>query len=143
MTRLEAAQKERNMEMFRNIVALYYVLKAGSMSLRVKQAVYRADEVQAQPIDFLIDVELKSLRMLGGPIYQIFLRAVYNENLELLPECTREALGKMWMENGLGPEGSYKKLYFQVKNEQMRSFIRKVEDDRTREQYFRANDEPF
>jgi len=136
MTTSEVTLKERNMESFNTVVALYYVLKVNSMSLRVKQAVYRADEVQPQPIDFLIDVELKSRRLLGQQLYDLFLRAVCNENTEILPEYMREALGRTFLEYGLGPDGAYAKLYYRVKNEQVRSYMREKNG------IFRADDGP-
>ena len=90
MLTFEQQQKERNLEAFASTVALYSVLKANSMSLRVKQVVYRADEAEALPVDFLIDVELKTKRAVGQRFYDMFLRAVYNENLDLLSETLRE-----------------------------------------------------
>ena len=117
-------EKERNMESFNSVVALYSTLKANSMSLRVKQAIYRADEVAADPIDFLIDVELKTKRAVGQRFYDIFLRAVYNENIEILSETLREALGRTFVEYGLGPDGAYARLYYRIKNDQIRSYMR-------------------
>ena len=122
MTNHGFEKKERDMEAFNNVVALYTDLK--NTTLRVKQAIIRADELEAQPIDFVIDVELKAKRLLGEPIYNLFLRAVFIENLDLLPESTREALGKDWIGYGLGPEGTYRRLYFHIKNEQIRSFLK-------------------
>lgn len=124
MTIYELTQKRNWMETFNNVTALYYTLKANSTSLRVKQATCRAGEITAQPLDFIIDVEIKTKRLLGEPIYNVFLRAVYNENLELLPEYTREALGRVFSEYGLGPEGTYAKLFYAVKNEQVRSYMK-------------------
>lgn len=124
MTIREVAQKERDLEAFNNVVALYYILKSNSTALRIKQAVYRADEVAALPLDFIIDVEIKTKRMLGESYYQLFLRAVYNEETEILPEYMREALGRLFQEYRLGPDGPYAKLFFAVKNEQTRSFMK-------------------
>src|ERR1035438_9662053 len=76
----EVTQKRDYLEEFNSVVALYSVLKTNSMSLRVKQAVYRQDEVAAEPIDFIIDVEVKVKRAVGQRFYDIFLRAVYNED---------------------------------------------------------------
>jgi hypothetical protein len=124
MTTFEMQQKERNMEAFNSVVALYSVLKPNIMSLRVKQAIYRADEVAAEPVDFLIDVELKTKRLVGQRFYDIFLRAVLNENLEILSETLREALGRTFVEYGLGPDGAYARLYYRIKNDQIRSYMR-------------------
>jgi hypothetical protein len=134
MTTFEMQQKERNMEAFNSVVALYSVLKPNIMSLRVKQAIYRADEVAAEPVDFLIDVELKTKRLVGQRFYDIFLRAVLNENLEILSETLREALGRTFVEYGLGPDGAYARLYYKIKNDQIRSYMKEQNGN------FRADD---
>jgi len=123
--------QRQELETFNTVAALYYVLKSNSRSLRVKQAIYRQDEVQAQPLDFLIDVELKSKRALGEPYYQMFLRAVYNENIEILPEYIRKSLGRLFQEYRLDPDGPYAKLFFDVKNAQVRSYMNEVKSGRT------------
>lgn len=139
MTTFEMQQKERNIESFNATVALYYVLKSNSASMRVKQAVYRADEVECLPVDFIIDVELKTQRILGQPFYDMFQRAVYNENTEILPERMRETLGRIYQEYGLTPEGSYRRLYYNVKNDQVRSYLKEQKNGTG---IFRATDEP-
>ena len=125
------------MESFNSVVALYSILKANSKSLRVKQVLYRADEAEALPVDFLIDVELKARRAVGQRFYDMFQRAVYNENTEVLPERVRETLGRTFLEYGLGPDGAYARLYYKVKNDQVRSYMKGVTNG-----LFRADDEP-
>ena len=120
----EVTQKRDYLEEFNSVVALYSVLKTNSMSLRMKQAVYRQDEVAAEPIDFIIDVEVKVKRAVGQRFYDIFLRAVYNENIEILSETLREALGRTFAEYGLGPDGAYARLYYKIKNDQVRSYMK-------------------
>ena len=127
MLTFEQQQKERNLEAFASTIALYSVLKSNSMSLRVKQVVYRADEAEALPVDFLIDVELKAKRTVGQRFYEMFQRAVYNENLDLLSEVLREALGRTFLEYGLGPDGAYARLYYKVKNDQVRSYMKEAQ----------------
>jgi hypothetical protein len=124
MTINESTQKQSLLDEFNSVCALYAILKTNSSSLRVKQAVYRQGEVSAEPLDFLIDVEIKTKRAIGQQFYDLFLRAVYNENLDILPEYLREALGKAWQEWGLGVEGAYRTLYFNAKNSQMREALR-------------------
>jgi hypothetical protein len=124
MTTFDEKQKERNMENFNSVVALYTILKANSMSLRVKQVVYRADEAEALPVDFIMDVELKVKRTVGQRFYDIFLRSVYNENTDILSETLREALGRTFTEYGLTPEGTYRRLYYNTKNDQFRSYLK-------------------
>ena len=118
------------MESFNAVVALYSILKSNSSSLRVKQAVYRADEVTAEPIDFILDVEIKAKRAVGQRFYDMFLRAVYNENLDLLSDTLRETLGSTFIEYGLGPDGTYRRLFYSIKNDQMRSYLKGVGNGR-------------
>jgi hypothetical protein len=124
MTKHETELKQGWLEAFTSVVALYGILKSNSMSLRVKQVVYRADEAEALPVDFIIDVETKTKREVGQRFYDMFLRAVYNENLELLSETLREALGRTFTEYGLTPEGTYRRLYYNTKNDQFRSYLK-------------------
>ena len=130
MLTFEQQQKERNLEAFASTIALYSVLKSNSMSLRVKQVVYRADEVEAQPTDFIIDVELKVKRAVGQRYYDMFLRTVYNESTDVLSKTLREALGQTFIEYGLTPEGAYRRLYYNVKNDQVRSFLKGANNGR-------------
>ena len=124
MTSYETKQKQGWMENFNTVVALYYIVKSNSASLRVRQVVMRDGEAEALPMDFIIDVELKAKRALGQPFFDLWQRAVYNENTEILPEYMRETLGRIWKEYGLTPEGTYAKLYFDVKNKQDRSMMK-------------------
>jgi hypothetical protein len=124
MTTHELQQRERNIENFNSVVALYSVLKSNSASLRVKQVAYRADEAECLPVDYILDVEIKAKRAVGQRFYDMFLRAVYNENLEILSETLREALGRTFVEYGLGPDGAYARLYYRIKNDQIRSYMR-------------------
>lgn len=130
MTINEATKKRNYLDEFNCVVALYSVLKANSRSMRVKQAIYRADEVECLPIDFTIDVETKVKRAVGQRFYDVFLRAVFNENTEILSETLREALGMAFFEYGLGPDGTYRRLYYQVKNDQVRSFLKGANNGR-------------
>jgi len=134
MTTHELQQRERNIENFNSVVALYSVLKSNSASLRVKQVAYRADEAECLPVDYILDVEIKAKRAVGQRFYDMFLRAVYNENLEILSETLREALGRTFVEYGLGPDGAYARLYYKIKNDQIRSYMKEQNGN------FRADD---
>jgi hypothetical protein len=142
MTTIDKQQRERNMESFNAVIALYSILKANSRSLRVKQVLYRADEAECLPVDFLIDVEVKAKRAVGQTFYDMFLRAVYNENTEILSETLREALGRTFLEYGLTPDGAYRRLYYSIKNEQIRSFLKEANRVRIHDPYFHAGDDP-
>jgi hypothetical protein len=126
-----AAQNEQPwMETFSAVTALYYVLRANPAALRVKQSVYRADEVSAEPLDYVLDVEIKTKRALGEWYYQMFLRAVHDEHTDILPIYMREMLGRLFKEYRLGPDGPYAKLFFDVKNAQVRSFMKEAKSGR-------------
>jgi hypothetical protein len=129
MTINEVAQKERNLDMFNNVVALYSTVKHDSpkpvmYNTKESDSLSWSDTVAAFSLDFSLDIEIKAKRLLGEAIYLVFLRAVLNDNLEILPEYTREALGKYWLSYGLGPEGTYRKLYAAISNEQIRSYLK-------------------
>jgi hypothetical protein len=127
MTAYETKQKQGWMENFNSVVALYYIVKPRALAMGrglVRQVVMRDGEAEALPIDFIIDVELKAKRAIGQPFFDLWQRAVYNENTEILPEYMRETLGRIWKEYGLTPEGTYAKLYFNVKNRQDRSMLK-------------------
>ena len=81
-------------------------------------------EIKLERLDFIIDVEIKVKRTVGQQFYDIFIRAVFNENLEILSETLREVLGKTFREHGLGPDGAYARLYYDIKNEQVRSYMK-------------------
>lgn len=114
------------MEQFNDVVALYQVFNESRDTHRTKRAEYRCDEVAALPIDFLIDVELKAKRVLPITMYNMFLRLTTLSNLELLPDTAKLLLGQVWKEYGLGVEGSYRTLYFKMKNEQVRNFLKRT-----------------
>jgi hypothetical protein len=85
---------------------------------------YRADEAECLPVDYILDVEIKAKRAVGQRFYDMFLRAVYNENLDLLSDTLRETLGSTFLEYGLGPDGTYRRLFYSTKNDQMRSYLK-------------------
>jgi hypothetical protein len=138
MTKHDIEVKERNLEMFNNVVALYYILKSNNRALKLKHETYRAGEVIAQPLDFLLDIEIKSKRLLGEPLYYMLLRTIANESTDVLSETMRESLGNTFREYSLGPDGHYAKLYFAVKNAQVRSFMKGQNGDTNG--IFRATD---
>jgi hypothetical protein len=52
--------------------------------------------------------------------------------VRLLPDAAKLLLGKVWTEYGLGVEGSYRRLYYNTKNEQIRNYMKgKINDDST------------
>lgn len=126
MLTIDEQQRQGWLEEFNLVTALYLVLNEGRESLRTKRAEYRNDEVQAIPLDFLLDVELKARRALSETMYQMFLRLASTDSLEVLPEDAKLMLGMTWQEWGMGVEGSYKTLYFRTKNEQIRSFLKNM-----------------
>lgn len=126
MLTITETQKQSWIEEFNCVSALYQVFNEGRESLRTKRAEYHGTEVPALPIDFVMDVELKSSRALPGSLHFMFLRLAAGGNLEVLPDAAKLLLGRTFKEYGLGVEGSYKSLYFKTKNEQVRSFMKGI-----------------
>ncbi len=127
------------MDAFNNVVALYSIVKHDSpkpvmYNTKESESLSWSDTVAAFSLDFSLDVEIKAKRLLGEAIYLVFLRAVFNENTEILPEHTRENLGKFWLSYGLGPDGTYQRLYAAKKNDQFRSYL-KEKNGRTNDSY--------
>jgi len=115
-------------------MALYSTLQDGRDALRVKQATIRQNgEVEALAIDFLIDVELKGSRSLPYPASLTFTRVIQAGNHDVLPSEMKTFLGRIFTEYGLGPEGTYRQLFFKTKNDQvrqaMKSILRQVTED--------------
>jgi hypothetical protein len=117
-------QKAEALESYSSVMALYNLLRGNPSAIKVKRAVARGDEVIAEAIDFLIDVELKAGRVLNGPDYMQWLRLADSENYNLVPEENQIALGRIWIEYGMGVEGAYRMLYFKEKNAQYRSAMK-------------------
>lgn len=126
MLTFSEAQKREWLSMFSDVTALYQVFNESRDTHRTKRAEYRCDEVPALPIDFLMDVELKAKRVLPADIYDMFLRLTSLGQLSLLPQPAQILLGRVWKEYGLGVEGSYSKLYFKTKNDQVRNFLKEA-----------------
>jgi hypothetical protein len=124
MTTSETKKRDYN-DMWSCVMALYAVLQDGRDALRVKQATIRQNgEVEALAIDFLIDVELKGSRSLSYPESQMFTRVIRAGNHDILPSEMKTFLGRIFTEYGLGPEGTYRQLFFKTKNEQVRQALK-------------------
>ena len=120
-----AQQKRQWTEQFSDVAELYQIHNEGRGTLRAKQVSLNADdEVEALPIDFLIDVELKAARVLPQPLYDMFIRLAEVSQMVLLPDAAKLLLGRVWTEYNLGVSGSYAKLYFNTKNEQIRNYMK-------------------
>jgi hypothetical protein len=111
-------------EEFNNVTALYDTFIQQRSTLRGKRAEYNGYEVEALPIDFVADVEIKAKRALPEDLNLMFLRLAEGGNLELLPQAAKLILGKAFKEYGLGVDGSYSRLYYTTKNEQVRNFLK-------------------
>lgn len=124
-TILSKTQEHNYNEMFSCVMALYSALQDGRDSLKLKRAEIKQDgEVEAVALDFLIDVELKSSHSLPYPESQMFTRVAQAGNYDVLPREMKTFLGRIFTEYGLGPEGAYRKLFFNTKNDQVRSAMR-------------------
>jgi hypothetical protein len=121
----------RSEEVFSNVAALYTTLVEGRNNLRVRRVELNMNnEVTAEPLDFILDVESKAKKVLSPKHYAMFQYFVMAGEPQLTPLEAKLALGEVWYASDLNLDGSYKTLYFRVKNQQARETMRvKVEDD--------------
>jgi hypothetical protein len=134
MNSYEKKQKQSWIENFNTVVALFHRQNARRESMRPTQSMTRdkADTLQnsyvigQHELDFVLDIEIKTKRALGQPLYNMFMRAVANEQTEILPEYMRESLGRLWKEYGLTMDGSYAKLYYAARQQQDRALYIQV-----------------
>lgn len=117
----QVSQADRS---YQETMALYAAIKDTPGIMRVRRAEMRQGEVQAEPIDFVIDVELKARRALQqdiDPVYAVaeWLRILdAPEQYATLPVAIREEIGNEFLSCGLGVDGAYRMLYWRVKNRQ-------------------------
>jgi hypothetical protein len=121
MTTLGSIGGKRSGETYENVMALFTTLQDGRNSLRSRRAELNMNnEVPAEALDFLLDVEIKAKRALSSVEYPMFLRLAEEGNYNLLPEELKLTLGNVWSERKMGIDGDYRSLYFRVKNAQER-----------------------
>src|SRR5271166_5967119 len=110
---------------FNNVLALYIALIENRNNMRVKQVEKNANgEVPADPLDFMCDVEKRARTALAPKDYTLFLAFSANNAVHLIPDNVKLGLGKTWYENSLDISGSYRSLYFRVKNQMERDNLR-------------------
>ena len=121
----QGKMSERYEEVFENVMALYAVLEDQRHNFRVRRAeVNLSGEVPAEPLDFLLDVEIKASRVLEPGMYIAFLRMAKEGTFALLWPAHKRDLGKAFLENNLGVGGDYSSLYFRVKNDRLREYLK-------------------
>jgi hypothetical protein len=113
--------REKWKEGFQNVMALYCILKEPG-TLRVKRAELKQGQVKPEPLDFLIDVEIKATRALTDPYSEDMWENVLDDpnSYADLPLPIQHILGEAFLKGHLGPESDYKFLYFKVRNDQVR-----------------------
>lgn len=100
---------------YREVMALYTAL-VDSQDFKVRRAEMKQGEVKAEPIDFVMDVDLKASRYLNSTGNGILWGIVMQQPEYKLPLNLREGLGEVFFLSNLGIEGHYKTLYFRTKN---------------------------
>jgi len=122
-------RKEERMKLemvYDNVMALYAALKDGRLDVR--RAEFKHGEVAAEPVDFLADVEIKARRHLTITEYILWSVVLTNpEQYKFVPEKIRQTMGRVFQQNRLDLAGDYKKLYFKVKNQQLREDLTPLE----------------
>lgn len=107
---------------YMDVMALYAAIKDTPGAIKVRRAEMRQGEVPAEPLDFIIDVELKAKRAILADIDPAYATAewmtvMYHPELyPHLPVVIREELGREFEAKRLGVDGDYRLLYFKVKN---------------------------
>ena len=91
-------------EIYDNVVTLYSTLRATPGAVRVKHTEYH-DGVPAEPLDFCLDVEMKTKRAVGVYYYEMFKRLALIQEAGLLPEDVKLDLGISFLDYGLGVDG--------------------------------------
>lgn len=137
MTEFDSTGVSQAEQVFTEVLALYSVLK-GSPIVKVKRAQMKGGEVAAEPLDFIMDVELKGDRVVAyGSQHDYFLWHLLKTDPEGLtegryevPAYLREMLGQSFLEHRLGIDGDYRTLYYRAKNNSDRE-ARKHAGDRT------------
>lgn len=102
---------------FTEVMALYSVLKNSPRIAAKRAKLNLRNQVNAEPIDFICDVEIKAKRCLSAPQYAWFESVVaIPDGYKLLPASIQEALGKTFVIGRLHLDGDYKALFFMAKN---------------------------
>jgi hypothetical protein len=110
-------------ETYSNVMALYAALQDAG-HFRVRRAELRQGEVKPEPLDFVVDVELKAVRTFKanpGDLVLWFLVLSAPESYEQLPQHLRQGLGRQFELNNLGVDGHYRLLYYRIKNRKERT----------------------
>jgi hypothetical protein len=123
MLTISEVQKQSYLETYSCVTEMYATLRGTPGALRVKRAEFK-EEVEALPIDFVCDVETKVKRTVGEKYYDMYQRLAANQESALLPETMKIILGHVFESYGLGVDCTYRRLYYAVKNDQMRSYMK-------------------
>lgn len=101
---------------FQDVMALYTALHTSHLSVKRAKLNLR-NQVNAEPIDFICDVEIKAKRALSWAEWTWFERtSATPDGYTVLPRHLKQLLGKAFKEGGLHIDGDYKTLYFLAKN---------------------------
>ncbi len=99
-----------------NVLALYRHYRG--LNLKVNRAEMRGDEVRADELDMVCDVEMAAKRALSLVDYLLFIRLSLT-NPKLLSEAVRVKLGEAFKH--LDESGDYRQLYYKAKNTKYRA----------------------
>ena len=108
---------------FLNVMALYSVLK-GTPQQGVRRAeLNQAGEVKPEMVDFMMDVEIKSRRILTPFRYRQLLALALEDKYDQMPIDLQNDLGQLFLRSNLNYDGDYRVLYFQAKNEHLSNAV--------------------
>lgn len=107
-------------DVFSNVMALYYALKGESQPRGIRRAILnQSGEVDAEPIDFIADVEKKAKRILNPVQYRLLMKFVAEEKYTQVPRTIRQQLGVLFLRSNMDFDGDYRVLYFRARNNRL------------------------
>ena len=112
-------------------LALYSVLHNGHL-IRTKRAKLTGKEVEALPIDFSADLEIRAKEVFNTrELFSMWGMVLEDpDSFVDLPQFMKQRLGESIEKHDLGVDGHYKKLYYRVKNAYDRKRTAKEQDGR-------------
>lgn len=103
---------------YHNVIGLYLSLRNPvARMVAPRRAELKQGRVSAEPLDFCLDVEMRSKKALKPADHTEFMRCLSGEDFMKVPKLTQIILGKTYMTYLLDFEGEYRVLFFKSRQE--------------------------
>lgn len=119
----ERVETQTYQDAFLNVMALYSALKAQPVQGVRRAELNQAGEVKPEMVDFMMDVEIKSRRILTPFRYRQLLALALEDKYDQMPIDLQNDLGQLFLRSNLNYDGDYRVLYFQAKNEHLSNAV--------------------